>query len=96
MNMRTFGRTFGRMLGVLVAALGAGMAMAGPLKDAEIAVNKGDIPAAIQILRPLAEQGVPKAQNDLGEVYGEVQYNQDKAREWYEKAAALGNIMAPD
>ena len=40
--------------------------MAGPFEDVEVAYQQGDYTAALQILRPLAEQGDPWAQEYLG------------------------------
>jgi uncharacterized protein len=71
---------------VLVPAL-IGVAAAGPLEDGEA----GDYTAALQILRPLAEQGNSTAQNNLGVMYADGQgVPQDyvEARRWYLKAAA--------
>jgi uncharacterized protein len=55
---------------VLVPAL-IGVAAAGPLEDGEAAYQKGDYTAALQILRPLAEQGNSTAQNNLGVMYAD-------------------------
>jgi uncharacterized protein len=46
-----------------------GQAMAGPLEDAFAAYQHGDFAAALQLLRPLAEQGDARAQNFLGVMY---------------------------
>ena len=47
-----------RTLGILFVALTlAGTAVAGPLEDGVEAVNRGDYATALQLLRPLAEQG---------------------------------------
>ena len=66
-------------------------ATAGPFEDGEAAYQRGDYAAAVQILRPLAEQGNARAQNNLGVMYGDGQgVSQDyvEARRWYLKAAA--------
>ena len=44
--------------GLLALAL-IGTTMAGPLEDAKAALQRSDYAAALQILRPLAEQGTP-------------------------------------
>ena len=51
--------------GVLLLAL-IGLAAAGPLEDGQAAYQKGDYATALQILRPLAEQGNPAAQTVFG------------------------------
>jgi hypothetical protein len=54
------------------------------------AYNRGDYATALQMLRPLAEQGNTKAQNYLGLMYlkglGVAQESQEAAR-WFKKAA---------
>ncbi len=44
-------------------------AHAGPAEDGKAAYNRGDFATALQLLRPLAEQGDASAQNDLGAMY---------------------------
>ena len=51
--------------GVLALAL-FGEAMAGPLEDFDAAYQHGDFAAAVQLLRPLADQGNALAQTSLG------------------------------
>src|SRR5271165_3620340 len=57
------------LVGILLAFAQFGPAAAGPLEDSEAAYQKGDYAAALQILRPLAEQGNAIAQYDLGLMY---------------------------
>ena len=56
---------------VLVATAGAGVA--GPLEDGDAAFRKRDYATALQLLRPLAEQGFAKAQYDLDAVMAPAQ-----------------------
>ena len=75
--------------GVLLLAL-IGLAAAGPLEDGQAAYQKGDYATALQILRPLAEQGNPAAQTVFGMIYEHGQgVPQDffQAVIWYGEAA---------
>jgi TPR repeat protein len=75
--------------GVLLLAL-IGLAAAGPLEDGQAAYRKGDYATALQILRPLAEQGNASAQTALGVIYEHGQgVPQDfvQAVIWYGEAA---------
>jgi len=54
--------------GVLALAL-FGEAKAGPLEDFDAAYQHGDFAAAVQLLRPLADQGNALAQTSLGIMY---------------------------
>src|SRR5262249_59169113 len=89
----------------LTVSLAAPLA-AGPLEDATAAYGKGDYPTALRLLRPIADQGLAKAQILLGVMYamgqGVVQ-NYDEAMKWYRRAAdqrdaaaqaALGGVYA--
>jgi hypothetical protein len=51
--------------GLLALAL-VGVAAAGPLEDGQAAYQRGDFATALQIFRPLAEQGNAEAQRMLG------------------------------
>ena len=76
---------------VLVATAGAGVA--GPLEDGDAAFRKRDYATALQLLRPLAEQGFAKAQYDLGAMYSSglgVARDYAEAVKWYRLAAAVG------
>ena len=46
-----------------------GVAVAGPLEDAEAAYARGDYETALRLWRQLADQGNAQAQNKLGEMY---------------------------
>lgn len=59
------------------------------------AYNKGDYSAALQELKPLAEQGNADAQFLLGEVYFDNKsnvFNKDTAIQWFKKAAEKGGV----
>ncbi len=78
--------------GVLALAL-FGEAMAGPLEDFDAAYQHGDFAAAVQLLRPLADQGNALAQTSLGIMYAQGQgIPQDdvQALFWFRKAADQG------
>ena len=75
----------------------AGTAVAGPLEDGETAYKRGDYAAALQLLRPLADQGIARAQLDLGLMYSGgrgVPQDYDAASRWYGKAADQGYAEA--
>ena len=90
LNMRRIAAT----LAVVVALLfSAGSAWA-DLDDAKAAAQRGDLATALQELRPLAEQGVPVAQFQLGNMYrlGKgVPKNDAEAVKWWRKAAEQGH-----
>jgi hypothetical protein len=83
--------TFAATLAVsLVAAVLAGAALAGPLDDAQAAYNRGDYATALQLIRPLADQGDARAQSILGLMYESgrgVPQDYAEAVKWYRKAA---------
>lgn len=53
----------------------------------------GDIIQAMQLLRPVAEQGHPRAQVRLAYIYDQARYYKE-ALHWYRKAAEAGNTEA--
>ena len=56
-----------RTLGTLIITFAlCGQAWAGPLEDAKTALDSGDTTTAIQLLRPLAEQGAAIAKAEGG------------------------------
>lgn len=74
-----------------------GPAFCGPLEDALDAIGKGDYAAALQLLRPLAEQGDVRAQFNLAVMYAEgegVPRDYKQAAMWYRKAAEQGDANA--
>jgi TPR repeat protein len=88
--------------GVLMLAL-LGGAMAGPVEDGWSAYGRGDFATALQLLRPLADQGNAEAQAGLGAMYETNARNnltspQDYVQGivWLLKAANQGNASAQE
>jgi uncharacterized protein len=82
--------------GVLALAL-FGVAVAGSIDDAKTAYQRGDYATAMQIWRPLAEQGNDRAQLGLGLMYAlgqGVPSDYAQACDWYRKAADQGQAEA--
>jgi TPR repeat protein len=82
---------------VLLAFISAAPAAAGPIEDARTAYARGDFTAAIRIIRPLAEQGNPIAQYNLGYMYAHgqgVAEDDTEAMNWLHKAAEQGYSAA--
>jgi TPR repeat protein len=78
----------------LVAMLALTPASAGPLQDGATALIKGDYATALQLLRPLAEQGNAEAQFNLGVMYVRGQgVSQDYVlgHMWFNLATSRGN-----
>src|ERR1019366_8139089 len=70
------------------------MIHAGSFQDGVAARERGDYATALQLLRPLAEQGDANAQYDLGVMYGLGQrINQDylRAHMWFNLAASTSS-----
>jgi len=68
-------------------------AVAGPLEDAQEAFRHGDYSTAQRLVRPLAEQGDPKAEVALGSLYVSgkgVSQDGAVAMSWFKKAADQG------
>jgi TPR repeat protein len=85
--------------GLILAAqiLGNAGAIAGPWEDGMAAYNRGDYVPAMQLFRPLAQQGNAKAQNVLGTMYRRgqgVARNSVRAFVWFSRAAARGDATA--
>jgi uncharacterized protein len=75
----------------------AGAAVAGPLEDGRAAYDRQDYETALQLWRPLAEQGTAYAQYNLGVMYAEghgVPQNYAEAVKWYRLAADQGPAAA--
>jgi TPR repeat protein len=85
------------LIGVVIAALLSGNAIAGALEDCAAAFDRQDYPAALQLCRPLAEQGDVRAQTSLGGMYynGQgVQQDYAEATKWVRMAAERGYAPA--
>ena len=84
--------TFG-LLTLLISTSLAFPAFGGQFEDAVFAYERGDYAKAYRLFKPLAEQGVPAAQYNLGVMYSKGQgVPQDyfEAAKWYSIAAELG------
>ena len=80
----------------LIVSLAASV-LAGPFEDGTAAYGKGDYATALRLLRPLAEQGLAKAQILLGVMYARgqgVAQNYGEAMKWYRRAADQGDAAA--
>jgi len=85
------------LVGVVIAVLLPGNAIAGALEDCAAAFDRQDYAAALQLCRPLAEQGDVRAQTSLGGMYynGQgVQRDYAEATKWVRKAAERGYAPA--
>lgn len=82
------------LISIAVLTLGFGAsAIADPMEDGQAAYNRGDYAAAQLLWRPLAEQGVARAQNNLGVLYENakgVRQDFNEALKWYRLAAEQG------
>jgi TPR repeat protein len=79
---------------VFAVACLAGEARADEFSDAVEAFQAGDDTRAFQLFTPLAEQGNPLAQHNLGVMYEQglgTAKNEATAYEWYKRAADQGN-----
>ena len=85
------------LVGVVIAVLLRGNAIAGALEDCAAAFDRQEYAAALQLCRPLAEQGDARAQTSLGGMYynGQgVQRDYAEAAKWVRKAAEQGYAPA--
>jgi uncharacterized protein len=95
--MRQYAKHLRGTLTVLMLLVTARAAIAGPWEDAVAAYGKGDYATTLQLLRPLADQGLPKAQERLGALYyGGQGVPQDYAEavKWFRLAAQRGDANA--
>ena len=82
---------------LIIFLLTAGPAIAEPFEDATKEYYRGDYEAAYRLIKPLAEQGIPEAQFNLGLMYDKgqgVPQDYAEAVKWYRKAAEQGNAKA--
>jgi len=95
-------KTIGAIFGLAFLFLAPSSALADSFEDGLAAYKRQDYVAALALWRPLAEQGDPRAQNALGDLYGtgkvRVSQNRDEgyaeAVKWYRKAAEQGLAAA--
>ena len=79
---------------VVTCATGAA---ADSIEEAEFAYDRGDYTRAARLFRPLAEQGIASAQNNLGGMYTQgrgVSQDYQEALKWYRRAAEQGIASA--
>src|SRR5512135_1801276 len=82
---------------LIISLLMAGPAIAEPLEDATKAYEYGDYKTAYRLFGPLAEQGLPEAQYNLGVMYRKgqgVPEDYVAAAKWWKKAAEQGYAPA--
>ena len=82
---------------LIISLLITGLAVAGPFGEATKAYNSGDYETAYRLIKPLAEQGLPEAQFNLGLMYDKgqgVPQDYAEAVKWYRKAAEQGSAEA--
>jgi TPR repeat protein len=82
---------------ILLMLSSAAPVAAGPFEDSVAEYDRGDYENAYRLLVPLAEQGVAKAQVNLGLMYfyGQaVPQNDIEAEKWFRKAADQGDAFA--
>jgi len=82
---------------VLAFIADIGFAFAGPFEDALAAYDRQEYGTALQLMRPLADQGNADAQNGMGALYYHgygVPADFKEALKWYRLAAAQGNLDA--
>ncbi len=80
-----------------ILSLCSSVARADGLEDSVEAYNKGNYAQALELLRPLANQGIATAQNNLGWMYDVgkgVAQDYQEAVKWYRLAAEQGYAAA--
>jgi TonB family protein len=80
----------GLSLAAVFALLFGSTVRADPMYDGQAAYNRGDYTTAQRLWRPLAEQGIARAQNNLGVMYENgrgVRQDVNEALRWYRLAA---------
>ena len=79
------------LFAVFLVVACATVAAAGSIEEAEFVYDRGDYTQAARLFRPLAEQGIASAQNNLGLMYENgrgVRRDLIHAHMWYNVAAA--------
>jgi TPR repeat protein len=87
------------LTGIVLTLMLTGGVAAGPLEEAVAAHERGDYAEALRLLRPLAEQGDARAQDNLGILYHDgqgVPQDYAEAVKWHRLAAEQGNAVAQD
>jgi len=95
--MRQYAKLLRAMLTALMLVVMARAAIAGPWEDVVAAHGRGDYATTLRLLRPLADQGLAKAQERLGVLYyGGQGVPQDYAEavKWFRLAAERGDANA--
>jgi V8-like Glu-specific endopeptidase len=96
--MRHYAKLLRAMLTArLVVVVMARAAIAAPWEDAVAAQGRGDYATTLRLLRPLADQGLAKAQERLGALYYDgrgVPQDYAEAVKWFRLAAEQGNANA--
>ena len=85
-------KTFTLVVMILLARVMA-PAQTATYEDARAAIQKRDFATALRILRPLADQGVARAQSTLGGMYASglgVARSYEQGVAWFQKAATQG------
>ena len=88
--MRYYAKLLRAMLTAIMLVVMARAAIAGPWEDAVAAHGRGDYATTLRLLRPLADQGLAKAQERLGALYygGQgVAQDYTEAVKWFRLAA---------
>jgi TPR repeat protein len=78
---------------IIIMSCTAASVGAAPVDDAVAAFNRSDFPVALRLLRPFAEQGDPRAQVFLGQMYDfgrGVPQDYTETFKWYRRAADQG------
>ena len=84
----------GRSILIAAALALSAAAAAGPFEDAVAAYQRGDYATAYALTRPLADEGVARAQFNLGVMYAKgqgVAQDYAEAAKWYRLAADQGH-----
>jgi TPR repeat protein len=84
------------VFGVLALSLHA-QAFAGQFEDATAAYQRGDYATAVELIRPLAQQGDVRAQFNLATIYYNgrgVRQDHAEAAKWFREAADQGDMQA--
>jgi TPR repeat protein len=84
-------------ISLAVLLLGTVPALAGPLEDGVAAYKTREFDKAVQLLKPLADKGVPEAQEKIGRLFERgmgLPKDFTQAEYWYRQAAEKGDPAA--